>query len=52
MSQPQRNLNNANQERKNALANKTFFRFLFSFIAVVACVLFIILSLGMTGNVQ
>lgn len=32
--------------------NKTFYRFLFSFIAVIAAVLMLILGLGVLGGVE
>lgn len=34
------------------LTNKTFYRFVFSFIAVIAGVLFLVLALGVGGGVQ
>lgn len=49
---PQRNFTPSSLGKKSKLINKSFLRFLFSFIAVVACALFIILSLGVSGNVQ
>jgi hypothetical protein len=43
------------QEKDNSsrkLTNKSFYRFVFSFIAVIAGVLLLILVLGVSGDVQ
>jgi len=39
-------------EASMKLVNKTFFRFMFSFVAVIAGVLLLILVLGVGGDIQ